>query len=881
MDGDKLIHYKECFVKDIKKKEFYDTKIDSEDKEISSFSSMKFSNLEKEFQTLHESPIKEKMIDKGNFTKTQDLSELKNDKKKQLEKYNTDSFCEMENKSFVEYEDEYNLSGVNFIDKILKNIQNDNILKSNGETFSNHIKLYENCDLKPNNVKDMCNNDMKNTLYIWNDNKKLSYSWYSFMKKEDIKKSICNFCMNIINDEFYLIRLEKLKDENLCKEDYRNIEKFCLNENEIMYYKICESYNIEDLGNIKNNEEYLIKKKNINNEKLEDSLNFPEVLMAIEYAKEGSNLLKHTVFNIPHLRFFFLSKNLKYIKWFSSRKSDEESKIYFRNINSLEINNIGDKLFENYKIDLLKKLSFCITYNNEKKKIILTCKNLQEFNYWVTAVRALMFHFRKMKVTKFILLSHLNEFYYVDKNKKYSETSLKQTDQVNLFCELKSIDEKENEKMKELESLKNFNLYDLISFPDYNIYQIKTKFYLLKEKLYKYRILIEQEIDDFHTNENIKDLCKTKNNPDSKSTSIKPLNNDMIQCSNYEINDKKKNITSIYDLHQENSYQFRSSSDNNSEIHNLYKNYSNDDYNNFSDVNDLNEDKKNIKQSMNTKLKTNFLPYINDNSNSKNANEQKEIETSFKINNIDNTTKIKEIYSLNNRFNLNINKINILEQLEENNIEEDSNEFKLFLIIKIFNKIDKKLRNVQKNILEIVKILKVEESKQKRNEIKFFSVDNILKYTTIIYKTIENKIVNNESNVNNENNINVESMKFLNSQKNNNEIDKKNFNNSFNNIDNISNPSIENLINMNNNEKHLSLQKQTFPEKKTLDSNKLIHNILFNMWLCEIELGNVEDIFTSYTYSKKKNFLIGFDGSKILKTISQRISTTFMKYINF
>ncbi|CRG99057.1 conserved Plasmodium protein, unknown function [Plasmodium relictum] len=880
MGKEKSRLYEEYLKDDIKKEEFYDIKIDSNDQRISSFASMKFSNLEKEFQMFNESPINKKMINKE-FEENQDLSELEIEEKKQSEKYNEDIFYKKENNSYNEYanehnlKDENNLSGVNFIDSILKNIQNDNILESNDKKFSNNLKFYETYDLKNNDDKAMYNNEMEHILYIWNGNKKLFFSWCSSLGKGDLKNSIYNFCMNVINDEFYLIRLEELKEENLYKEDDKNIKKIHLNENKIIYYKICESYDYDDFGNIKKNEEYLIKKKKKSYEKLEDSLSFPEVWSAIEYTKEGSNLLKHTVFNIPHLRFFFLSKNLQFIKWYSSRKSDEESKIYFRNINSLEINNIDDKLFENYKIDLLKKLSFSITYNNEKKKIILTCKNFREFNYWITAVRALLFHFRKIKITKDILLSHLSEFTYFDKNKKYS-TKLKLTNQSDKFCELKRVDEKEKEKIKELESLKKFNLYNLISFPNYNIYQIKTKFYLLKERFYKYRILIEQEIDDFYANENIKNLCKNNNNQDSKNIAFKSIRNEMIHYnykSSHEIN-KMSN----YDLLQQGSHQFNSSGDNNNEINNLYKNYCNDDYNNnnFSENVNLNEDKENTKENINTKLKTNILSYENYNSSNKNVNEKKEMEASFKKNDFDNTTKLEEIYSLNNQPNLNINKTNFLQKLEENNIEEDSNEFKLFLIIKIFNRIDKKLRVIQKNILEIVKIVKLEESRQKKNDVNFLSLDNILKYTTDIYKAIENKLVKNESN------INIENMKFFNSQKNDNEIDKNKFNNSFNNIDYISNPSNENLLNTNYNGKQICLQEQKFSGKKIINSSKLIHNILFDMWLCEIELGNIEDIYTIYTYNlKKKNFLINFDGNKILKTISQHISTTIMKYINF
>lgn len=333
--------------------------------------------------------------------------------------------------------------------------------------------------------------------------------------------------------DFYLARLERLAEDNLFKEKEKNIQKIQLKGNTYAYYKICERYEKDSLGDVKGNEEYLIKRKNHVKEKLMDPLNFPEVLRAIEYTKEGSNLLKHTMYSIPHLRFFFVSKDLNFIKWFSSRKTDEQCKIHFQKINSLEVKIVHEDMLENLKVDILKRLSFSIVYMNEKKKVTLTCKSLQEFNYWVTTIRALMFRSKKMKTTRGVLLSHVSGGDLYEKEKENNTltgewpniTANYTGDQIHVgrthlrevnssrsslpFAEEGSVKwnpyhgEAKSNKIFELErekssrkkelhpteegrnSLKSFHLYKLIVFPEYNLYQVKTKFYLLKERAYK------------------------------------------------------------------------------------------------------------------------------------------------------------------------------------------------------------------------------------------------------------------------------------------------------------------------------------------------------------------------------------------------------------
>ncbi|SOV22920.1 conserved Plasmodium protein, unknown function [Plasmodium sp. DRC-Itaito] len=683
--------------------------------------------------------------------------------------------------------------------------------------------------------------------------------------------------------------------------------------------------------------------KILDDNKLEEPLKFAEVLRAIEYTKEGCNLLKLTVFNIPHLRYFFVSKDLNYIKWYSSRKLDDQCKIYFNDINSLEINYKNNKLFEHYKIDILKKLSFCIVYNNEKKKIILTCKSFCEYHYWLTAIRALMFKSRKLKISRNILFSHLNDSFFISEqddiiNKKNSHKDINESDlndrkhgeHINSIfhdncsnnivivnkeqnicnntssCCYKNKDEENNvytsyeQKIRtiyaydkqncedtNMKQLKSFHLYKLISFPDYNIYQIKTKFYLLKEKFYKYKILIEQALDDF--------IIKTERGNTNKYNVM-----NIIQDTDEMV---RRNISNgeYINVHRNNKQEQDNDYINENDHINIYR------YNNR-------KSNKNKREEINKNI------YEEDIFNHDYYNES----------NILNSSKLKEKKNKNkNKNNIHCpNEDHIVNIYDHINTsypnEEDSDHFKLFLIIKIFNKISNKLKDIQKNIFHVVQLIDNEKLNQNKNQqTNLFSFDNLLKYSTDIYKVLQEKFSQHENkeiigqqkdlcNLNNEQahkEINMHNMKKLtkmkyinnNKRNNNNNNDNNNNNNNDNNNDdnNIYNATFDgntkkDITNYNQQtliytDEHNNLllskgKKKEYGYKK----KKLIHHILFQLWMCEVELGNIDDIYTVYINNIKKqnnsnninNFLINLDTSKFINSISSQLSATILKYIN-
>ncbi|KYN97652.1 hypothetical protein PRSY57_1019000 [Plasmodium reichenowi] len=1033
-------------------------------------------------------------------------------------------------------EDEKNESTANSIDKILRNIQDDILFKSNDSKTLEHCfkynlfeeynyphmhqgkdeNMYEHkesiykkkpsCDKnQPPYNNEYIHDENMYKAYIWYDKKKYLYIWNKNIKVEDMRENLLTFCKKLTSENFYIVRIERIsyeynntypeiyeddnlknknldiynmeqeKDSTLSREGDHTIVTLPFDDKNIMYYKkIYDNiYNYDCFDQIKNDKEYLIinNKRKVIKEKdiitegnilkgstlkenilkdnifednilkdnilkdntfedntfedntledntfedniLEDPLKFGEVLRAIEYTKEGCNLLKLTVFNIPHLRYFFVSKDLNFIKWYSSRKQDDQCKIYFNDINSLEVNYKNNKLFEHYKIDILKKLSFCIVYNNEKKKIILTCKSFCEYHYWITTIRALMFRSRKLKISRSILFSHLDDSFLklaqddilnkrdndtiIDEiniydrkhseqhinpifnnkscdiiinqeNERYNNTSscyYKNKDKQNNFYvtyEKKNgkglVCNKLNNDDPNMIQLKSFHLYKLISFPDYNIYQIKTKFYLLKEKFYKYKIFIEQALDDF--------IIKTEREHTNKYTSTDITQGDHelvgrnIRNGEYTIiysNNKqeKRNEDMKVNVHHPVHHPVKDNVKDN--MNDNVKDNMNDNVKDNMKYNMNDNVKYNVKDNMNDNVKYNMNDNVKDNRNDNvkyNMNDNvkynmkdhfdtnKNICEEVHLSNYDyyDKSNILHCSKLKGKKKRYINKNNI-HCLNEDNIfniyediytpdhnGEDTDNFKLFLIIKIFNNISNKFKDIQKNIFHVVQLMDMEKLDENKNQkTNLFSFDNLLKYSTDIYKMLQQtfgqnekrQIIGEEKHVDILDNIQGQEIKQMHNMKkltkmkninnnnnnnNNNKIYCDNNNNIYCDNNNNNNIYCDNLTSDHNTKKDIPYysqhkhihtnehnyfllskeKKQEFGKKK----KKLIHHILFQLWMCEVDLGNIDDIYTVYMNNIKNknnnininNFLINLDTSKIFNSISSQLSATILKYIN-
>ncbi|ANQ07035.1 Uncharacterized protein PCOAH_00015060 [Plasmodium coatneyi] len=736
---------------------------------------------------------------------------------------------------------------------------------------------------------------------LWWDDKPFVYHWERGMNRKEVQRCVHNFCINIANEDFYLTRLEKLPEDNLFKEKEKNIQKIQLKGSTYAYYKLCERYEQESLGDVKPNEEYLIRRKNHVEEKLMDPLNFPEVLRAIEYTKEGSNLLKHTVYSIPHLRFFFVSKDLEFIKWFSSRKTDEQCKIYFKKINSLEVKIVHEHMLENLKVDILKRLSFSIVYLNEKKKVTLTCKSLQEFNYWVTTIRALMFRAKRMKTTRSVLLSHVSGG-DMDEEEKGNNTLTGEWSNGNAHYAGGAIDvgrsghrevnsstslkpcaaqdpskwnphhgEAKSNKMFEGEdasteegksSLKSFHLYKLIVFPDYNLHQIKTKFYLLKEKAYKYRIQIEKEIDEYQMDVDLGgaiDHPVNEGNPlvedaDPHSALTSQINSTPLYHCNLSGN-VRGNVAE-----KENPLRREPPSDGK---HNETWPSGSSPHVAPPELYTLNKE-TNLTIRDGGKAAKGMAPIPAGG----------EVVDAVNVANIVNVVDVVDGGGSGNP----------VKETNQNEPEEDTDQFKLQLIVKIYNRIDKKLKKVQKDILHVVKVLKKEESEKQPNPhpqggSSGFSLEHIWKYTQDAYRTLEGKFYKTgdgryggDNRYVRSNDIHTEQRKteLPKQQLRKTELHKRELHKREEQPDSSA-----------PNEWDTPGEKDS-PEGRNNQSRKLIHDILFDMWLCEMELGNIEDIYTTYLCNSKrrKNFITNMDAPAFVKNISQQISNTILRYMN-
>ncbi|CAG9481313.1 unnamed protein product [Plasmodium vivax] len=744
---------------------------------------------------------------------------------------------------------------------------------------------------------------------LWWGDKPFAYRWERGMNRQEVQRCVHNFCINIANEEFYLVRLERLPEDNLLKEKQKNIQRILLRGNTYAYYKLCERYEHHSLGDLQPNEEYLIKRKNQVQEKLMNPLNFPEVLRAIEYTKEGGNLLKHTVYSIPHLRFFFISKDLNFIKWFSSRKTDEQCKIYFDKINSLEIKIVHEHLLENLKVNILKRLSFSIVYMNEKKKVTLTCKSLQEFNYWVTTIRALMFRAKRMKTTRSVLLSHVSggdgdegaggdtlsqewsnsiarwrgaegdagrpdrrevslsgnsRPSKVCASSKLCESSTSSNPrgggdpskwspqhgeaQPNKGCELKGQSGSTKKELHTEEgktSLESFHLYKLIVFPDCNLCQVKTKFYLLKEKAYKYRILIEKEIDEYHMEGGLHPEGGTNLEGDANTERAPP---------------PRRNSPPRFHF-----------------------NFSGNFSGNEAGKEDPARGGTLSKGKRKGTWSSSSSPHV----------------------------ALPEVYTLNRETNLSIRDGGEVSRgttpslaaageaaalggrgdpvggNHEDEAEEDTDQFKLQLIVKIYNRIDVKLKQVQKDIMHVVQVLKREESEQPAEQptekqpspqggIAGFSLEHLWKYTTDAYRTLEGKIYKAGDNRHGGDSHYVGGGRYSGDDRY--AGDGRYSGDGRYPHSNEPPPQLPRSELRQREERPDPLA----PKACRKQSSQLIHDILFDMWLCEMEFGNIEDIYATYVScsKRKKNFMANVDAPAFVKNISQQISSTILRYMN-
>lgn len=113
----------------------------------------------------------------------------------------------------------------------------------------------------------------------------------------------------------------------------------------------------------------------------------------IESLEQGATLLKYGKYGKPKFKMFHLSRDHKYLVWFSQKKSSEETRIRIKEIRKIAIGS-ESKVVEKTKKADVHETSFTIFYgkaNNEKhwKSLTVTAKNEKEAFVWAQGLKIL------------------------------------------------------------------------------------------------------------------------------------------------------------------------------------------------------------------------------------------------------------------------------------------------------------------------------------------------------------------------------------------------------------------------------------------------------------------------------------------------------------
>jgi len=102
---------------------------------------------------------------------------------------------------------------------------------------------------------------------------------------------------------------------------------------------------------------------------------------------KGCALMKYGRRGSPKFRIFQLSKDNKYVMWFSDKKDPEQTRIPLEEMIRIEKNQLHDSRSD----DELRQTSFSIVYNEEnEQKLRLTAKNATEAYLWTEGLKKLI-----------------------------------------------------------------------------------------------------------------------------------------------------------------------------------------------------------------------------------------------------------------------------------------------------------------------------------------------------------------------------------------------------------------------------------------------------------------------------------------------------------
>ena len=181
---------------------------------------------------------------------------------------------------------------------------------------------------------------------------------------------------------------------------------------ELTYYCKTSADNINVLFNLDDK---------IEKNKIEvDAFSHVEFLSSLKPLQEGVTLLKITREGEAKFKFFQLNTNQSSILWYSSHKLQNQTEIPIKNILEIKAGQ-RTKGFEKLGMMNLSSLSFSLKYlanNGDEGYLDVICKERQEFDIIVTALKGLSSSTKGEKISKQVLLGHVKRFNIMIQDKK-------------------------------------------------------------------------------------------------------------------------------------------------------------------------------------------------------------------------------------------------------------------------------------------------------------------------------------------------------------------------------------------------------------------------------------------------------------------------------
>lgn len=155
-----------------------------------------------------------------------------------------------------------------------------------------------------------------------------------------------------------------------------------------------------------------------NTEKIEkikveaDPFTHMEFLAALKTLKEGVTMLKITREGEGKFKFFQLSQDQRALCWYSSHKLRSETEIPLNNIKEIKPGHRG-KNVEKLGMTAISIIGFSVRYtkpDGKEGELEVICKDRQEFDLVITALKGLVSSIRGEKISKQSMLAHVKRF---------------------------------------------------------------------------------------------------------------------------------------------------------------------------------------------------------------------------------------------------------------------------------------------------------------------------------------------------------------------------------------------------------------------------------------------------------------------------------------